>query len=151
MTKRRKSKRKRKKRAAGTRNAPRKPRNWDNAISVAYIRLLGFPHVTQAQAATQVGVSERTVRAWEAAPWWSNAQSEARMRFLRGGDAAAMRGLMWAFGEDGERAHTSRWWADRRMPELAPPKMQHEHGGAGGEPIQVITEVVLVDGDPNQN
>ncbi len=133
-----KAKKKTKGKAKSRPRTPRKPRNWDNAISVAYIRMIGYPKVSQGQAALQVGVSERTVRAWESAPWWAQARQEARDRFLRGGDAAAMRGILLAFQDEKERGLMSRWWAERRMPELEPPRFKHEHGGPDGGPVPVF-------------
>jgi hypothetical protein len=127
------------KKPSGSKRNPRKPRDWDKAISVAYIRMIGFPNVTQKQAATEAGTSERSVRAWEASPWWPDAQAEARQRWLRGGDAAAMSGILEGMKDPAEYAQMSRYWADRRIPELTPPRQRKEHTGPDGGPIQHVT------------
>jgi len=99
----------------------RKPQKWDKCVSAAYLRLLG---ATQKQAGKQVGVHDDTIHVWEHRPWWPDAVFEARSRWLRGGDAAAMRGLLKAFDDPEEYAQHARWWADRRIPEMAPPKQR---------------------------
>lgn len=131
-----KTKKKRRKVASDKRHA-RKPQNWDKAISAAYIRLLGAgaPKVTQAFTANQVGVAERTIRNWEAAPWWPKAQAEAKDRWLKGGDASAMRGIHLAMNDPDDHARTARWWAERRMPGFEPPKVRSELSGPNGGPI----------------
>ncbi len=101
----------------------RKPKNWDKAVSAAYLRVLGS---TQADTAKSVGVSERTVRSWEGSKWWPNAESEARNRWLKGIVDQAMAGLSDVLAN--RDANTVRWVLERRMPEFAPPKMQHHVG-----------------------
>ncbi len=51
-----------------------KPRDWDKAISVAYLRLRDE---SQADAAKPAGLGERTVRRWEKSAWWLQACLEA--------------------------------------------------------------------------
>jgi hypothetical protein len=87
------------------------------------MRMLG---ASQAEAATQAGVGERTLRRWEASYWWAAAQWEARERWLHGGDALAMKGLHQALQDPQEYASASKWWADRRIKELEPPRQRHE-------------------------
>ena len=134
------SKRTRKK-PAGPKDPVRRPHNWEKAISVAYLRLLG---ATQEVSAKQAGVGERTLRTWEGCSWWADAIAEARQRWLRGGDAAAMRGLSKALASETEYAATARWWAERRMPELKPPKLQVDAdvGGKAGAPLVTRIEFV---------
>lgn len=114
----------------------KRPAKWDNAVSAAYLRLLG---ATQEDAAEQVGVVARTVRAWEGSPWWPEAEFEARQRWLKGGDSLARRGLYRGLRsqDDAIASTNARWWAERRMPEFAPPKLRHEHTGEDGGPIEV--------------
>lgn len=140
-----KKKARKRNRATAASRVPGKPKKWDSAVSVAYLRMIHFPNISQKRAAGQVGVSERTVRAWEAAPWWVDAKAEARERFFCQGDAAAMRGLNAAFEDDEESARTSRWWAERRMPELAPPKLGIGIGNDDDKPVHL--EIVLVKHD----
>ena len=110
----------------------RKPVNWDKAVSVAYLRLLG---VTQEKSAQQAGCSKRSIVSWEASKWWPDAMNEARQRWLQGGDQAAMRGLLNNLVR--EEPQTCRWWADRRIPELSPPKVKGEFGGGEGTPLSL--------------
>jgi hypothetical protein len=98
---------------------PKKPVHWDERVSAAYLRMLG---ATQKQAAESVGRSERTIFAWEHQASWASALAEARARWLKGCDAAAMRALLKGLQES-EQA-TARWWADRRLPELKPPTVR---------------------------
>lgn len=113
-----------------------RPRNWDIAVSCAYLRLLG---ATQEQAASRAGASPRSLRTWEQCSWWKDALAEARSRWFKDGDAAAMRGIHKALRSDGHYAKTSMWWAERRMPELKPPnvKVDAELTGPGGEPLNI--------------
>ena len=123
------------------------PNDWDKAVSAAYLRLLG---ASQAVTAKEAGVGERTLRTWETCGWWVNAEAEARSRWLRGGDAAAMRGIQKGLKSDSEYAVMSRWWADRRIEELKPPNLQVDAtvGGVDGGPVRM--EVILVKPDDNR-
>ena len=129
---------------AASRDPVRRPVNWDKVISVAYLRLLG---ASQSVAAEQAGASERSVRSWEACSWWKDALVEARQRWLRGGDAAAMRGLLKALSSETEYATTSRWWADRRIPELAPPNQKVDATISGPDGAPLVAEIVFVNSD----
>ena len=122
----------------------KRPRNWDKAISVAYLRATGD---SQEAAANQAGICERTVTAWEASPWWPDAVAEAHKRWLNGCDAKARRALRRALDDPLNYAQTARWWADRRIPELEPPKVRNEVTGKDGAPlVPVIAEVEYVKG-----
>ena len=113
----------------------KRPQDWDKAVSAAYLRLLG---ATQLDASFHTGMAERTIVAWEASPWWPMAEAEARMRWLKGGDALAMTGLLRAIkGHGPEAATTARWWAERRIREFQPPSQRLEHTGAAGSPLPV--------------
>lgn len=118
-------------------------------VSVAYLRLLGH---TQQEAAKGAGVSVRTIQYWEAREDWSEAQSEARARWLQGCDALAMRALR--NGLLGDDQATARWWAGKRIKELGgsngtrPPGGLGEHGRRFGvvltpETLQGMTDEQL--------
>ncbi len=110
----------------------KRPRDWDKAVSTAYLRILG---ASQKVAGEGSGISARQIRKWEASDWWPEAEAEARSRWLRHGDAATMRTLLNSV-RDGD-ATTARWWAERTFDEFAPPSQRHVHTGKGGEPIEV--------------
>ena len=116
--------------AAGSEKRIRRPRNWDKCVNVAYLRMLG---ASQEMAAKKAGCSERSIRNWEKAKWWKDAEEEARDRWLKDGDMASMRGVLSAMAR-GDAA-TARWWADRRVPELAPPSKRI--AGPDGGPLRV--------------
>lgn len=94
------------------------------AEAVAFLRLLG---ATQELAAKEVGVGTRTVRAWEGSDWWPKAREAARKRWFRQGNEATMRGILGALDRrDAEGYTMMRWWAERRIEELAPPRQKHD-------------------------
>jgi len=107
------------------------PHNFDQWVGAAFLRLLGN---TQSEAAAAVGLSERTVRRWEARPEWSQAIREAESRWLKGLDPQMRRAMESAVGrlsadlQAGSReAHSFlKWWAERRFPEFAPPAKKRE-------------------------
>lgn len=115
-------------------DATKKPQDWDKAVSVAHLRLLG---ATQDQAAVNAGAGKRTICSWEASDWWPEAQAEAKQRWLQGCDGLAMEGMVRSFRDPNEYASSSKWWLDRREPALAPPVRRLEHGGPDGGPIQI--------------
>ena len=51
-----------------------RPRNWGIAVSAAYLRLIGL---TIAESAKGAGCGARTLKRWEASPWWTDACEEA--------------------------------------------------------------------------
>jgi hypothetical protein len=104
--------------SAGSTQAPAKPRSWSIAVSAAYLRLTGS---TQQQAAEAAGCSERTLRGWEAAEWWTDAAAEASDRWLEGVTASARRRLAVAAGQD---AGLALRILERTDPRLAPPQMR---------------------------
>lgn len=125
------------KKSAERKKREHRPRNWDKAVNLAYLRMVGYPRMTQETAAKRAGVSVRTLRDWENAPFWAAAKAEARDRWFNDGDAAAMQGILDGMTDPNESAQMSRWWAERHIPELAPPKQKSEITGANGGPIAV--------------
>ncbi len=150
MAKRRKkAKRKKSKRVKGTARSRKKkakpaekkdpvkrPRNWDKAVSVAYLRMLG---ASQEVSSKEAGCAQRSVVDWERCSWWKDAQAEARDRWMQGGDSLAMRAIYKGLANPDDSAQMSRWWADRRIPELAPPRVRGELDINAGRVDVVIT------------
>ena len=60
---------------AGKLDAVGKPRDWDKAMSAAYLQLFGL---SQEEAAKGAGVGERTLQRWEVSDWWPKACEAAR-------------------------------------------------------------------------
>ncbi len=128
--------------AVGADSAPRdrvrRPQNRDKALAAAYLRLLGG---TLDQSADGAGCARRQIVEWETCSWWPELQAEARQRWLRDGDARTMRGLLKALGDPREYAQAAKWWADRRIPELKPPKLQTELTGKDGEKFEQVIKI----------
>lgn len=124
------SKKKPKRKPAQIKRGVSKPRSWDKAVSVAFVRLIGG---SQEAAADSAGCARRQIVEWERSPWWPDAVAEARTRWFQGGDQRTMRALYQALS-DGD-ANTARWWADRRIPELQPPKQRLSGPDGGAIPI----------------
>lgn len=114
-----------------------RPMNWDKAISVAYLRCLGQPQSVTAEA---VGVSERTIQAWEASPWWPDAVREAHGRWLSGVTEKAKRAL--AIALDSNDAQSARWVLERMLSDMAPPKQRTEHTGADGKAAEFVVKFI---------
>ena len=57
-----------------------RPRDWQKATAVAYLRLVGL---TQIDAAKGAGIGERTLRRYEVSPWWPEACAEAVGRWMQ--------------------------------------------------------------------
>ena len=76
----------------------KRPRHWDNRVSVAYFRMCGL---TQKEAARAVGVSERTIRNYEAHPSFCEAKNEARNRWFVSLDLRGSGGALQCFGREG--------------------------------------------------
>ena len=66
------------------------PRDWDKAVSAAYLWMV-LPTVKA--AAEGAGVGERTLQRWILSEWWDRAVTEARSRWLNHTVAAARRSL----------------------------------------------------------
>ncbi len=116
-----------------------KPNDWENVISCAYLRLTGS---SQEQAAQAVGCSERQLREWEHCSWWPEAETEAHLRWLRGMDAKVRGALHRSLDDVDQYAQTARWYADRRIGELAPPKNQTELSAKGKGAFEVVVQLV---------
>lgn len=97
---------------SGDSQAVQAPSDRDKAVSVAYFRALG---ATQEAAAEAAGVSERTVRAWEASPWWPDAHREAVERWRTDLSAASRKSLLDAVKSDGDLALKALERLDPRM------------------------------------
>ncbi len=110
----------------------KRPQSWDKALSVAYLRLRDE---SQADAAKPAGIGERTVRRWEKSDWWPQACLEAGSRWLQGLVYVSQQTLFAAINA-GDAKLAFRV-AERRIPELAPPKIGHEVFGKGGGAIQI--------------
>jgi hypothetical protein len=130
--------------AAEKKRGTKRPQNWDKAISVAYLRLLG---ATQVDAAERAGVSERVIRDWEISVWWKDAIAEARGRWLRGVESGAMNGILEGLGDPNEYAAMARWAAERILPEMAPPKHKLEASGVDGKDLNIQIVFKKPDGE----
>lgn len=128
---------KRRRKTPDIKTACKAPRDWDKAISAAYLRLLG---ATQETAAKQVGTTIRAICRWEGSDWWPQAVAEGRHRWLQSGDSSCMRALVTDMNRKDD-ATTARWWADRRIPEFAPPKQRVTHSGDKENPLEVKVAV----------
>ena len=95
----------------------------EKMVSAAYLRLLGH---TQEQAATSVGVSERTVWAWENERTdWPDVVREARKRWLSGLAGTARDTLHKAI-RDVQNGKLALDVIERLDPDLLPARMRHE-------------------------
>jgi len=90
------------------------PRDRDQALSCAFLRLLGS---TQAEAAKAANVDPRTLGRWEGCSWWRDVMQEASQRWLAGLAAKARLGLTAAVEKDGYLALRV---LERLEPALAP-------------------------------
>ncbi len=97
-----------------------KPRDWDKAVSVSYLRLIGQ---TQENAAKGAGIGVRTLRRYELSDWWPEACSEAVDRWMQQLEIEARTTVMTAVKEgDVITAMKVLERLDRR---LAPPRQLH--------------------------
>lgn len=116
-----------------------KPQSWDKAVFAAFLRMIGH---TQDDAANIAGVGSRTLARWEVSEFWPDAQDEAsKDRWLRHLIHAARRGLSTGVIADGNLALKVLERTDDRF---LPPAQRLEHGGVGGEAIEVaVTRKVI--------
>lgn len=105
---------------ATTQAEAERPRNWDQWVTAAFLRLLG---VTQKDAARAAGVGLRTLCRYEADPRWPQAVLEAQERWLKGLDGQVRRKLLEALSGDPDD-RLLMWYAERRFPQLAQPAIQ---------------------------
>ena len=101
---------------------------------MAYLRLWKTPQVDVAKLA---GVGLRTVGRWENSEWWPKACLEAGSRWLQGLVYVSQQTLFAAI--DGGDANLAFKVAERRIPELAPPRIAHELFGKGGDAIEITS------------
>jgi hypothetical protein len=106
------------------------PSDLDKALSAAYLRYLGM---SQKEAASRVGIGERTLRRWEDCSWWAEVKAEAAERWLGGLMEDARAGLKDGVRGDG---HLALKVLERLDDRLAPPKLRTELTGRDGGPIQ---------------
>ena len=92
------------------------PKQRSKAVSAAYIRALG---ATQKEAASALGVSDRTIRAWESDGEWEGIKREAHDKFLKELAAKTRRALLESLDDPQSRAATARFLAPRVLPEFS--------------------------------
>ncbi len=122
-------------------DAVEKPRDWDKAVSVAYLRLIGL---TQAKAAKAAGTGERTLRRYELSEWWPDACAEAVSRWMQQLEIEARSTVMKAVKEgDVATAWKVLERIDRR---LAPPRLSHgiEHSGRIDTSVRDLSDGELI-------
>lgn len=118
-----------------------RPRDWDKAVSAAYLRSIGF---SQPKAAASAGVGERTLARWELSAFWKDALDEAQDRWLSGLRQNARTLLLASMAsEDGDPALALR--VLERLEAPLHPKHTMEHTGAEGGIIQVNVTHEIID------
>ena len=119
-----------------------KPRDWDKAISVAYLRLCKTP---QTDAAKQAGVGVRTIRRWEKSGWWPEACFQASSRWLRGLVYVSQQTVFEAI--KGGDAHLAFKVIERQIQQLAPPRQQLgvQHSGVVATTAREMTDEELLE------
>ena len=123
-------------------DAVEKPRDWDKAVSVAYLRLIGL---TQAKAAKGAGTGVRTLRRYEASDWWPDACGEAVGRWMQQLEIECRTTIMAAVKEgDVQTAVKMLERLDRR---LAPPRQSHgiEHSGEVVTAIRAMSDEEILE------
>lgn len=101
-----------------------KPRDWDKAVSAAYLRLIGQ---SQKDAATGAGVGQRSLRRWETCSWWEDARDEARDRWLND-LVAESRATLFRVVQEGDGLRAMQI-LERMDPKMAPPAQKLQHSG----------------------
>ena len=122
-----------------------RPADWDKAVAAAYLRLIGQSQELSARGA---GVGARTLKRWEASAFWPDACEEAADRWLSHATEKARRTFLRGIDSDDHPKSADPRLAltflERVDHRLAPPAHRHEHGGAGGGPIEVaVTRQVV--------
>ncbi len=118
-----------------------KPHDWDKAVSVAYLRLLGL---SQKKAAKGAGIGERTLARYELSEWWPEACGEAVDRWMQQLEIEARSTVMQAVKEgDVATAWKVLERIDRR---LAPPRLSHavEHSGDLMRSVRDLSDEELI-------
>ena len=119
-----------------------KPHNWDKALSVAYLRLLGL---SQKKAAKGAGIGERTLARWELSDWWPEACREAVDRWMQQLEIECRTTVMTAVKE-GDVA--TDWKVLERIDRrLAPPRQGHDinHSGQVATNVRAMSDEELVE------
>ena len=117
-----------------------KPHNWDKAVSVAYLRLLGL---SQKKAARGAGIGERTLARYELSEWWPEACREAVDRWMQQIEIECRSTVMAAvMAGDVTTALKILERIDRR---LAPPRQSHdiEHSGGIATSVRAMSDEEL--------
>jgi hypothetical protein len=117
-----------------------KPRDWEKATAVAYLRLIGL---TQIDAAKGAGIGVRTLRRYEVSDWWPEACREAVDRWMQQLEIEARSTVMQAVKEgDVATAWKVLERIDRR---LAPPRQLHgvEHRGEVATNVHQMSDAEL--------
>ena len=119
-----------------------RPREWDKAVSVSYLRLIGL---TQARAATAAGIGERTLRRYELSDWWPEACREAVSRWMQQLEIECRTTVMTAVKE-GDVA--TAWKVLERIDaRLAPPRQGHDinHSGEVRTNVRAMSDEELLE------
>ena len=121
---------------AGLGDSVAEPKDRDKALSAAYLRIIGH---TQEEAAAGANCGARSLRRWEAQPWWPEILVEAGSRWLSGLTAKARGTLL----NDMDAALALKI-LERLIPELAPAKRHVEHGGSIETGVAKLSDEELV-------
>ena len=118
-----------------------KPHDWDKAVSVAYLRLLGL---SQKKAAKGAGIGERTLARWELSEWWPDACAEAVDRWMQQLEIECRSTIMAAV-KAGD-VQTAVKMLERIDKRLAPPRYSHgiEHSGRIDTSVRDLSDEELV-------
>ena len=119
-----------------------KPRDWDKAVSVSYLRLVGL---TQKKAAKAAGIGERTLARWELTEWWPEACREAVDRWMQQ-LAIECRTTIMAAVKAGDVV-TAVKMLERIDKRLAPPRQSHgiEHSGGIATSVREMSDQELLE------
>lgn len=127
---------------AGKSTKKDEPKDWDKALSVAYLRLCKVPQV---DVAKRVGVGLRTVGRWENSSWWIEACRQASNRWL-GGLVALAQQTVYNAVKEGD-AQIAFKIVERQIAELAPPRQGYDvaHSGEIATPTTEMSDADLLE------
>ena len=119
-----------------------KPRDWDKAVSVGYLRLIGL---TQEEAARGAGIGVRTLQRYELSSWWPLACSEAVLRWMQQLEIECRITIMAAV-KAGD-VTTAVKMLERIDQRLAPPRQSHaiDHSGEITTTAREMTDAELLE------
>ena len=119
-----------------------KPQNWDKAVSVSYLRLIGL---TQKKAAKAAGMGERPLGRFELSEWWPDACGEAVDRWMQQ-LAIECRTTIMAAVKAGDVV-TAVKMLERIDNRLAPPRQSHgiEHSGGIATSVREMSDQELLE------